>query len=310
MFLPLNTEILHMPADTIKIVAENMAAEFKNNPETALQAMSDKFLDFGMKVLAAFAIYIIGAWCIKKIRSALRVLMAKRKIEQSLSSFILSFVTIAMYLVLIIIAISALGVNTTSLAALLAAGGVAIGAALSGTVQNFAGGLMLMVFKPFKSGDYISVQDYYGTVADVSIFNTRIITPDNREITIPNGTLSNSNIDNWSSKPVRRIEWKISVEYGSDADLFFTTAKEILSRDERILDSSFPGASDVFAGLSSLNDSNITFVLRVWVESADYWDVYFDNLKALYTELPKMGFRFAYPHVDITLSDTTQCKSQ
>lgn len=303
MFTLLDTETIVSSADSIMLVTGNMAQQFKDDPGTVIQTLGEKFLEFGLKVVAAFLIYIIGAWCIKKIRLALRGVMARRKLEASLASFLMSLVTITLYIILIILAISALGVNTTSLAALLAAGGVAIGAALSGTVQNFTGGLMLMIFKPFKAGDFINVQGYSGTVSEVTIVNTKIITIDNREITIPNGTLSNSNIDNYSAKPLRRVDWQIGVEYGSDADGFMALVKEILSRDARILDAGTSGAADPFVALSQLNDHNILFTIRVWVKKEDYWGVYFDNLKAMYTELPQKGFSFAYPHMDVTISD-------
>lgn len=291
------------PSDTAKVLIDNMAGQIMESPETVLQALGQKALDFGVKLLAAILIYIIGAWLIKKARAGLRKLMVRRKLEASLSSFIMSMTTISLYVILIILAVSALGVNTTSLAALLAAGGVAIGAALSGTMQNFAGGLMLMIFKPFKAGDFISVQGYSGTVSDVSIFSTRIITTDNREVTIPNGALSTSNIDNFSAKPIRRIEWQINVAYGTDADYFSTAVRDILSKEGRIIDSSVPGAADPFVALSSMNDSNISFIIRVWVYSKDYWDVYFDVHKSLYSELPSRGFSFAYPHMDVVISE-------
>lgn len=303
MFTLLDTETIVSSADSIMLVTGNMAQQFKDDPGTVIQTLGEKFLEFGLKVVAAFLIYIIGAWCIKKIRLALRGVMTRRKLEASLASFLMSLVTITLYIILIILAISALGVNTTSLAALLAAGGVAIGAALSGTVQNFTGGLMLMIFKPFKAGDFINVQGYSGTVSEVTIVNTKIITIDNREIIIPNGTLSNSNIDNYSAKPLRRVDWQIGVEYGSDADGFMALVKEILSRDARILDAGTSGAADPFVALSQLNDHNILFTIRVWVKKEDYWGVYFDNLKAMYTELPQKGFSFAYPHMDVTISD-------
>ncbi len=296
--------------DSLTTITENLSDSLSRSPGAVLQTLGEKAIEFGVKVVAALCIYIIGAWCIKKIRIALRGVMTKRKLEASLASFLLSLTTITLYAVLIILAISTLGINTTSLAALLAAGGVAVGAALSGTVQNFTGGLMLMLFKPFKAGDFISVQDYSGTVSEVNIISTKIITRDNREITIPNGTLSNSNIDNYSAKPLRRVDWQIGVEYGSDADLFIDDVKEILSRDGRILDVSTPGAEDPFVALMNLSDHDINFTIRVWVKSEDYWGVYFDNLKAMYSELPERGFKFAYPHMDVTISEEREQSSK
>ena len=229
-------------------------------------------------------------------------MFAKRKTEATLSTFITSLVSITLTVLLIVITIGTLGINTTSLAALLAAGGMAIGMALSGTVSNFAGGLMILVFKPFKAGDFISAQGFSGTVKEVSIVNTKIITPDNRVIIIPNGALSNGNIDNYSAKPIRRLDIEIDLAYDTDAQKCIQAILDILKSDERILDAKTKGAADPMAVLSAMKESTITFLARVWVNSADYWPVKFDLNKAIFTELPKQGFHFEYPHVNVTIN--------
>ena len=168
--------------DSIKAVTSNLISQVKEDPNTLLQDLLQNAIDFGLKLLAAIAIYIIGAWLIKRVKIWLGKFFAKRKTETTLTTFITSLVSITLTVLLIIVTIGALGINTTSLAALLAAGGMAIGMALSGTVSNFASGLMILVFKPFKAGDFISAQGFSGTVKEVSIVNTKMVTPDNRAI--------------------------------------------------------------------------------------------------------------------------------
>ena len=287
--------------DSIKAVTTTLISQVKEDPNTFLHELLQSAIDFGLKLLAAIAIYIIGAWLIKRVKIWLGKMFVKRKTEATLSTFITSLVSITLTVLLIVITIGTLGINTTSLAALLAAGGMAIGMALSGTVSNFAGGLMILVFKPFKAGDFICAQGYSGTVKEVSIVNTKITTPDNRVIIIPNGALSNGNIDNYSSRPIRRLDIEINLEYDTDADKCIASILEILKADERILDSKTKGAADPMSVLSTMNESTITFLARVWVKSADYWPVKFDLNKKLFTELPKQGFHFDYPHMNVTL---------
>ncbi len=287
--------------DSLKAVAETMLTQVKEDPNEFLNNLLQSAIDFGLKLLAAIAIYVVGAWIIKKIKTALVKLFEKRETEGTLATFITSLVSITLTVLLIIITIGTLGINTTSLAALLAAGGMAIGMALSGTVSNFAGGLMILVFKPFKAGDFITAQGYTGTVVSVSIVTTKLLTVDNRIIVIPNGALSNGNIDNYSALPLRRVDFDVCVAYNSDADKCIETILELVKEDSRILDSKTEGAADPFVALSSLNSSDITFTVRVWTNAADYWGVKFDNNKKFYTELPKHGFKFAYPHMDVTI---------
>ena len=288
--------------DSIKAATSNLIQQVKEDPDTFMHDLLQSAIDFGLKLLAAIAIYVIGAWLIKRVKIWLGKVFAKRKTEATLSTFITSLVSITLTVLLIVITIGTLGINTTSLAALLAAGGMAIGMALSGTVSNFAGGLMILVFKPFKAGDFINAQGFSGTVKEVSIVNTKIITPDNRVIIIPNGALSNGNIDNYSAKPIRRLDIEIDLAYDTDAQKCIQAILDILKSDERILDAKTKGAADPMAVLSAMKESTITFLARVWVHSADYWPVKFDLNKAIFTELPKQGFHFEYPHVNVTIN--------
>lgn len=288
--------------DSLKAVTSNLISQVKEDPNTFLQDLLQSAIDFGLKLLAAIAIYIVGAWLIKRVKIWMNKLFTKRNTEATLSTFISSLVSITLTVLLIIVTIGALGINTTSFAAILAAGGMAIGMALSGTVSNFAGGLMILVFKPFKAGDFINAQGFSGTVKEVSIVNTKITTPDNRVIIIPNGALSNGNIDNYSVKSMRRLDIELHMAYGTDADKCIEAILKILKADKRVLDAKTKGASDPMSVVSSLNDSTVTFLARVWVKSDDYWPLKFDLNKNLLAELPKQGFQFEYPHMNVTLN--------
>ncbi len=287
--------------DSTKVSLEKVAESLAKDPSGTLQHFLESAIHFGIKVLAAIAIYIVGAWIIKKIKKNLNRLFERKQTDAALAGFISSIASITLTILLVVITISTLGINTTSFAALLAAGGVAIGASLSGTVQNFAGGIMILAFKPFKSGDFIEAQGYSGTVTTVSIVSTTLTTPDNRTVIIPNGALFNGNINNFSKNPLRRVDWDLSVEYGTDAQECKKLILEIISSDKRVLDSKTEGANDPFAELSSLADSSVVFKVRAWCKTGDYWDVYFDLLTRLYNELPKSGISFAFPHLDVNI---------
>lgn len=298
-------------AETIKVL--QMAHE---DPSTFWSLFGEHILRFGLKVLAALVIYFIGAWVIRRVRKILNRVFLRRNTEATLASFIVSFVSIMLTVLVLILTVSTLGVDTTSLAALLAAGGMAIGMALSGTVQNFAGGIMLLVFKPFKVGDFIEAQGYMGTVQDVNIVSTKILTLDNHEIVLPNGALSNGNINNYSAQSFRRVDWSLSVAYGTDAEALKQLVLEFLYADQRVLTSkdkkpvvntinknSEEPVPDPFVALVSLNANDITFTVRAWTLNENYWNLMFDMQEKFYTELPKHGINFAYPHCDITITN-------
>jgi len=302
--------------DSLRQKHEAAVELLKTDPNAFLQNLTESATQFGLKVLAAIVIYLIGAWIIRRVRKILERVFARKQTERTLASFVTSLVTITMTVLLIVVTISTLGVNTTSIAALLAAGGMAIGMALSGTVQNFAGGIMILVFKPFTAGDFIEACGHKGFVMEVNIVNTKILTTDNRVVILPNGTLSNGTINNYNVQSLRRVDLEISVPYGSDADACISSIKQIMAEDKRILTSKderppVVGKTsintkgmpipDPFAAVLRLNDSTITFVVRAWVVTKDYWDVYFDLQKALYTELPQRGFGYPYPHCDVKI---------
>ena len=318
---PIKPKVL--PPDSVRQVTQDIIQQIKEDPDAFWNELMHSVILFGLKVLAALVILVVGYYLIQWIRKLLKRAFDRRGTEKTLASFVTSFVSISLMTVLIVITVGTLGVDTTSLAALLAAGGMAIGMALSGTVQNFAGGIMLLAFKPFKAGDFIDAQGYSGSVVEVNITSTKILTTDNCVVILPNGALSNGTIKNYSGRPLRRVEWLVSVGYGANTETFKQTVTTMLAEDKRVLQADtnmnklykelniskyqlstvgyrMEAIPAPFVALKSLDDSAITFIVRAWVRSTDYWDVFFDMQQRFYDELPHHGFEFAYPHVTIT----------
>lgn len=318
----LTAEQIQQRHDSLQNNARQMVELAKTDPDSFWQMFIDKVSHFGLKVLAALIIFVVGIFLIRWMKSVLKRVFDRRKTEPTIASFVTSFASISLTILLVVISISTLGVDTTSIAALLAAGGLAIGMALSGTVQNFAGGIMLLAFKPFKAGDLIEAQGTKGTVIEVNITATKILTPDNQVVILPNGALSNGVINNYNGRPLRRVEWSVSVSYGVDSSKCKKAILAIVNSDKRVLQADtdmkklykelhitsyqlstvnyrMDAIPAPFVALKSLNANDITFVVRAWVRSADYWDVFFALQERFYTELPPQGFTFAYPHIEI-----------
>lgn len=296
------------PQDTAAVSELESAARetLQHITTTPIEQLIPEFIDsiikFGIKVLIALLIYVVGAWLIRKIRGLLRKIFEKRQTDKAIASFVESFTSISLTIILVIITVGTLGVNTTSLAALLAAGGMAIGMALSGTVQNFAGGIMILVFKPFKAGDFIETENgYSGTVSEVNIFSTKLTTTDNRLIIIPNGSLSNGTVNNYSGNRMRRIEWLVGVEYGTDSEQVKNALKEIVSGESRTLYTATGAPADPLIEVNALLDSAVQYVVRIWVKSEDYWPVYYKLNEQIYTILPQKGIDFPFPQLDVRM---------
>lgn len=302
--LPLAATIARDSLTTVQKELTEVAEKIATTPtDELLGNLLDKAIAFGLKVLAAFIIYFIGAWLIKKFKALLTKIFEKRNTDAAIASFVQSIVSIALTIILILITIGTLGIDTTSLAALLAGGGMAIGLALNGTVQNFAGGIMILVFRPFKAGDFIEAQGYSGTVTEVNIVSTKLTTTDNRNIIIPNGVLSNGTVNNFSQNPLRRVDWTVDVEYGSSAEETKAHLLSLMNSDSRIMKMSDGAPADPFVALGSLRDSSIQFIMRAWVKSSDYWDVNFEMNERVYKELPENGIQFPFPQLDVTIKN-------
>ena len=243
-----------------------------------IQILIDKayevIVNFGPKLIAAIFIWIIGSWLVKKALKAITKLMDKRAYEVSLKKFLLNLIGWIFKIVLILVILGTLGIETTSFAAVLAAAGLAIGLALQGSLGNFAGGVLLMIFKPIKVGDFIEAQGESGTVKEIEIFTTKLTTPDNKEIIIPNGSLSNGNITNYSTEPLRRVDFVFGVGYDSGIKETKDVLFSVVNAHEKILQDPAPAIH-----LKELADSSLNFFVRVWVHKEDYWAVNFDVIE-------------------------------
>ena len=289
------------PADTLNNIQAEIAAVAQKIATTPTNELISEFIDkavaFGLKVFAALFIYTLGVWIIRKVKKIIKGIFDRKKTDAAIASFAMSITSIALTVILIIITVGTLGIDTTSIAALLAGGGMAIGMALNGTVQNFAGGIMILIFKPFKSGDFIETQGFSGTVSEVTITSTKLSTVDNRVIVIPNGLLSNGIINNYSDRTIRRVEITVDVEYGSSSEKVISILQSLIKDDTRILKE----PAEPFIRLSALKDSSIQFTIRLWVDASDYWGVHFDTLEKIYNELPKNGINFPFPQLDVNI---------
>ena len=259
-----------------------------------LTKMIDLGISVGSKILLAIVVFLVGRWIVRRLNKLLAKILEKRHVEASLSTFVKSLVNITLTLLLIIVVIGVLGIETSSFIALFASAGVAIGMALSGTLQNFAGGVMILLFKPFKVGDTIEAQGQSGTVREIQIFNTILATPDNKIIIIPNGGLSTGMMKNFSKEATRRVDWEFGIAYGDD----YTKAKKVIARlldaDSRVLkDPAY------FIALTSLGASSVNIVVRAWVNSGDYWGVYFDMNEKVYKTFAEEDLNIPFPQMDV-----------
>ncbi len=247
--------------------------------------------EYGLKIIGAIVIWVIGSWIIKKLVRGTRTVMTKRGFDESLQKFLLNLISWLLKILLILAILSQLGVETTSFAAILAAAGLAIGMALQGSLGNFAGGVLIMIFKPFKIGDFIEAQGETGTVKEIEIFTTKLTTPDNKEIIIPNGSLSNGNITNYSTEDTRRVDVTFGVGYESDIKKTKEVILSVVEANPSILKDPAPAIN-----VSELGDSSINFFTRVWVKKEDYWDVKFSMIENTKEALDAAGIDIPYPH--------------
>ena len=285
-------------ADTLhkEILAQKIQTLSQMSTEELTSMVIKWVLNLSARVLIALAIFFIGRWIIRYLRKLLRRMMERRAVEASLKSFLLNLVSITLTLFLIIVIIGILGIDTTSFVAIFASAGLAIGMALSGTLQNFAGGVMILIFKPFRVGDFIEAQGQTGTVKEIQLFNTVINTTDNKTIMIPNGGISTGIINNYSKESLRRVEWTFGIVDGDDYELAKATIASMLDQDERVLkDPAY------FIALSSLGDSSVNIVVRAWTSTGDFWNVFFDMNEKVYKQFPIVGLNIPYPQMDVHL---------
>ncbi len=287
-------------ADSLAITPESMQAAVASLSSLTIaevvEYVTNAALSLGSKLIQIIVIWFVGRWLSKRLISMIKTMMLKKKTDASIQTFLVSFIDIVALIVLITIIISVIGIDTSSFIALFASAGVAIGMALSGTLQNFAGGVMVLLFRPYKVGDYIEAQGQAGTVKEIQIFNTLLQTPDNRVIIVPNGPLSTGIINNYSRESKRRVDFTFSISYGDDFELAQSVLLEIIGKDERILKDPAP-----FIQLSSMATSSIDITVRVWCNAADYWGIYFDMNKTVYKTFPAKGLNFPYNTITVNM---------
>lgn len=247
--------------------------------------------DYGIKIAGALIIWIIGSWIIKKIVKAVTTVMSKRDYEVSLRKFLVNLLKWTLMALLVIVVLGTIGVETTSFAAVIAAAGLAIGLALQGSLANFAGGALIMIFKPIKVGDLIEAQGELGVVHEIQIFTTVLTTPDNKTVVIPNGPLSNGNITNYSKLGKLRVDLTVGVSYDSDIKKTREVLMNALTANPKVLKEPMPTVA-----VSELADSSVNFAVRPWATVADYWDVYFGSLEECKKALDAAGIEIPFPH--------------
>lgn len=262
--------------------------------ETLSVELYNLVMSYGPRLIGAIITLIVGLWVIKIIRKGVKRAFEKREIDASLRGFLYSLIGILLKILLVISVVGMVGVQMTSFIAILGAAGLAVGMALSGTLQNFAGGVMILIFKPFKAGDYIEAQGHSGIVSEIQIFNTILKTPDNKTVIIPNGGLSNSSLTNYSTEPLRRVDFTFGIAYGDDVDKAREVLSGLIESESKILKEPAP-----FIAVSELADSSVNLVVRVWVESANYWDVNFGLKEKVYKTFEKEGLNIPFPQMDV-----------
>lgn len=269
------------------------------NPEiTQVNKYLDKAIEMGMeygpKLVGAIVVLLIGLWVISLITKGMRKMMKKKNVDASLVPFVIGLTNTVLKIMLVISVMGMVGIEMTSFIAILGAIGLAIGMALSGTLQNFAGGVIILIFRPYNVGDFIEAQGYTGVVKEIGIFTTLLNTGDNKMIIIPNGPLSTGALTNYSKEPMRRVDFTFGIAYGDDMENFKKAINDFISEDSRILKEPVS-----FIGLSELADSSVNFVVRVWVNAPDYWGVFFDMNEKVYKRFADYNLNIPYPQMDV-----------
>ena len=300
-------QTLSAASDTVKNVAEaasssGLAQTLTDlsgmTPEGIKQTITAFVVSFSIKLIKVLLIWFVGRWVLKRVVRLLKRIMEKHVDNVTVRSFVISIIDVLVMIMLILMIIGVLGIDTSSFIAIFASAGVAIGMALSGTLQNFAGGVMILLFRPFKVGDFIDAQGVAGTVKEIQMFNTIVHTGDNKVILLPNGPVSTGIINNYSRAPLRRVDFTFSISYGDD----FNKAKEVLlalvAEDERVLTE--PAAP--FVELGALAASSIDLTVRLWCKQEDYWKIKFDLNRKVYETFPKHGLNFPYQTLTVNVT--------
>ena len=265
-----------------------------SNFQTYMQKAIDLVVAYGPKLLLAIIVLVVGLWIIRIIVRSINRAMEHSKVEASLRKFLSSLFSILFKVLLLISVASMIGIATTSFVAILGAAGLAVGLALQGGLANFAGGVLILIFKPFKVGDFIDAQGYMGAVHEITIFTTILKTPDNKTVIIPNGALSNGSMVNFSTEPTRRVDMSFGIGYGDSIEKAKQVLKQLVDSDERILKEPAPQIV-----VNELGDSSVNFTVRAWCDSGNYWGIYFDMQEKVKLTFDKEGISIPFPQRDV-----------
>ena len=276
-------------------LAEVVSKIAQTDYQQLVNDMISQALWIGLKILLAIAIYIVGKWITNWILRLLNRAFERRNVDASLRNFLRSMIKVVMMILVILAAIQTLGINTTSFLAIFASAGLAVGMALSGTLQNFAGGVILLLLRPYRIGDYITAQGQSGTVKNIGLFSTQLSTPDNRIIYVPNSAISTSIVDNYSQPTTRRVDWNISISYGDDVDVARKAILAMLSADKRVLTE----PAEPMVVVAELANSAVILKARAWCANDDYWGLFWDINEKMYKQLPAEGIHFPFPQMDV-----------
>jgi small conductance mechanosensitive channel len=260
---------------------------------------------YGLKIIAAIVIFVVGRWVARALRNAIKKMMAKGDVDETLISFVGNLTYITLLAFVIIAALNQLGIQTTSFIAVIGAAGLAIGLALQGSLANFAAGVLMIIFRPFKAGDYIEGAGVAGTVEEIQIFATQLKTPDNKTIIVPNAKMMGDNITNYSAKDTRRVDMVIGVGYGDDLKKVREILEDILAKDDRFLEDPAPTI-----GVLELGDNSVNFAVRPWVKKEDYWGAYFDVTETIKRRFDEEGISIPYPQRDVHLYEYKEAAVQ
>ena len=255
-------------------------------------------LPWGVRILQAIVLFVVGKWMAGVLRKSLERLLKRLEWDPILIGFLSTIAYGAMLVAVVIAALHKLGVDTTSLVALIGAAGIAVGLALKDSLQNFSAGIMLIVFRPFKNGDYVEAADTAGIVQHIGIFSTTFLTPDNREVIVPNQGIYSGNIINFSAKPTRRIDLKIGIGYDDDIKLAKEVLEGVARNDSRVLADPPP-----LIAVAELGDNSVNFVVRVWVKTEEYWPVTFDLTERIKLAFDEQGVGIPFPQIDVHIRE-------
>ena len=296
-----NDTLVEQVSETIQdtTAVNNMVESVKKLATTPVSEwlpdlVKEYVVPFGLKLVAAILVLVLGRWIIKLIKRWMAKGLMSRHGDATLHSFLSNLVAVVLNFFLIMAIVGILGINTSSLVALLASAGLAVGMSLGGTLQNFAGGVLIIMFRPFKVGDFIAAQGMEGTVSEIQIFNTHLLTTDNKEVIVPNGALATGVMTVYSKQETRRVDWVFSIAYGDDYDKAKTVLRHLLDEDQRVLKS-----PEVFIELAKLNDSSVDITVRAWVKLADYWPVFFSMNEKVYKTFAQEGLNIPFPQMDV-----------